>query len=102
VARAALEDLAEGCDVVLGVTHDARPYLIALPDVDSELAELVEGSFGGGVLTAFSERGLTLGMVRHERRLASAADARALAIDPMAPRELAALVRGSLPRPPDR
>jgi hypothetical protein len=102
VARAALEDLAAGCHVVLGVAHDARPYVIAIPDVDSELAELVEGSFGGGVLTAFAERGLTLGMVRHERRLASAADARALAIDPLAPPELAALVRGRLAGPADR
>jgi uncharacterized protein DUF2064 len=102
IARAALEDLAQGCDVVVGVAHDARPYVIAVPDVDSELAELVEGSFGGGVLTAFAERGLTLGMVRHERRLASAADARALAIDPVAPPELAALLRARLGEPLDR
>jgi hypothetical protein len=101
VADAALGDLAEGCDVVVGVAHDARPYVIAVPDIESELADLVGGSFGGGVLTAFAERGLTLGMVRHERRLSSAADARALAIDPLAPPELAALVRarlGGLPR----
>jgi glycosyltransferase A (GT-A) superfamily protein (DUF2064 family) len=93
IAAAALEDLGSGVDVVVGVTHDARPYLIGIPDVDSELAELVEGSFGGGVLAQFAERGLTLGMVRHERRLATAADARALAIDPMAPPDLVALVR---------
>ena len=96
VASAALEDLALGCDVVVGVAHDARPYLIAIADIESELAELVEGSFGGGVLTAFAERGLTLGMVRHERRLSSAADARALAIDPLAPPELVELLRPRL------
>jgi hypothetical protein len=54
------------------------------------------------VLGAFAERGVTLGMLRHERRLASAGDARALAIDPLAPRDLAALVRGRLREPPRR
>jgi hypothetical protein len=97
-ASAALDDLASGVDVVVGVTHDARPYLIGVPDVDSELAELVEGSFGGGVLSEFAERGLTLGMIRHERRLASAADARALALDPLTPPDLAALLGGVLSR----
>jgi glycosyltransferase A (GT-A) superfamily protein (DUF2064 family) len=96
VAAAALEDLASGVDLVVGVTHDARPYLIAVPDIDSELAERVEGSFGGGVLAEFAERGVTLGMVRHERRLASAADAQALAIDPLAPPDLARVLRGAL------
>jgi hypothetical protein len=101
-ARAALEDLASGVDVVVGVTHDARPYLIGLPNIDSAATELVEGSFGGGLLAAFAERGLTLGMVRHERRLATAADARALAIDPAAPPDLAALLRHRSPEARER
>ena len=63
---------------------------------------LVERSLDGGVLGAFAERGVTLGMLRHERRLASAADARALAIDPFAPPDLAALLRGRLREPPRR
>jgi hypothetical protein len=102
VARAALDDLAAGCDLAVGVAHDARPYMIAAPSADSELLELVDASFAGGVLTAFAERGLTLGMLRHERRLASAADARALAIDPLAPADLAALLRERLPGPRHR
>jgi hypothetical protein len=102
VARAALDDLAAGCDVAVGVTHDALPYVIAAPSVDSELLELVGASFRDGVLTAFAERGLTLGMLRHERRLATAADARALAIDPLAPVDLAGLLRERLPGPPHR
>jgi hypothetical protein len=102
VARAALDDLAAGCDVAVGVTHDARPYVIAAPSADSELLELVGASMREGVLTAFAGRGLTLGMLRHERRLASAADARALAIDPLAPADLAGLLRERLPEPPHR
>jgi len=102
VADAALGDLAAGCDVVLGVAHDARPYLIAIPDIESELAELVEGCFWNGVLGSLAELGLSLGMVRHERRLVSAADARALAIDPIAPADLAGFLRERLPGFRDR
>jgi glycosyltransferase A (GT-A) superfamily protein (DUF2064 family) len=93
VARDALGDLAAGCDVVVGAAHDARPYLLAVPRPEADLLHLVEGSFGSGVLATFADRGITLGMLRHERRLANAADARALAIDPLASRELVALVR---------
>ena len=102
LARAALEDLAAGCDIALGAAHDARPYLLAVPRPDPDLLALAERALDGGVLGAFAERGITLGMLRHERRLASAADARALAIDPLAPPELAALVRGRLREPPRR
>jgi hypothetical protein len=41
-------------------------------------------------------------MLRHERRLGSAADARALAVDPLAPADLAALLRARLPGPRHR
>jgi glycosyltransferase A (GT-A) superfamily protein (DUF2064 family) len=102
IARAALDDLAAGCDVAVGVAHDARPYIVALPRLDPALLEVVDASFAGGVLTAIAQRGLTLGMLRAERRLASVADARALALDPLAPADLAALVRESLPSPPRR
>ena len=102
LARAALEDLAAGCDLALGAAHDARPYILAVARPDPELLALVERSLDGGVLSAFAERGVTLGLLRHERRLASAGDARALAIDPLAPLDLVALVRGRLPEPPRR
>jgi len=102
LAVTALDDLAAGCDIVLGAAHDARPYILAVPRPDPALMALVERSLDGGVLGAFAERGVTLGMLRHERRLASAADARALAIDPVAPSDLAALVRGRLREPPRR
>jgi hypothetical protein len=98
LARDALADLAAGCDVVVGAAHDARPYIVAVPRLDTVLLAPVADTFGGGVLAAFAQRGVTLGMLRHERRLASAADARAFAIDPLAPPDLAALVRGPMPR----
>jgi hypothetical protein len=70
--------------------------------VHAEPLELLEVSSTGGLLTAFVDRSLTVGMLRHERRLASAADARALALDPLAPADLAVLVRERLPGPPRR
>jgi hypothetical protein len=102
LAAAALDDLARGVDVALGVAHDARPYLIAVPHVDQDLLEGVSGRFGGGPLAAFAERGLELGALRSERRLATEADARALALDPPAPPGFAALVPGGLRRRPSR
>jgi len=78
---------------VIGVAHDALPYLVALPRLDDALVELALAGFSGGILPAFAERGLTLGMLAHHRRLASAADARAFALDPLTPPDLAALLR---------
>jgi hypothetical protein len=102
LARDALEDLAAGCDIALGAAHDARPYILAVPRPDPELLAIAEGSLDRGMLGAFADRDVTLGMLRHERRLASASDARALAIDPLAPPDLVAMVRGRLRAPPRR
>jgi hypothetical protein len=41
----------------------------------------------------FADSGLTVGMLAHHRRLATAADARAFALDPLTPPDLAALLR---------
>jgi hypothetical protein len=93
IARTALDDLAACCDLAVGPAHDARPYLVAVPHADSPLLELVlEGFFAGGVLGTFADRGVTLGMLPAERRLVSAADARAFALDPLTPPDLAALL----------
>ena len=93
VARVALDDLAAGCDIVLGVAHDALPYLVAMPRPDDELIALAAPGFTGGVLQTFGDRGLTLGMLAHHRRLVTAGDARAFALDPLTPPDLAALLR---------
>lgn len=89
LAMTALADLDAGCALALGLTHDARPYLIALSALDDELIEIMEAGFGGGVLSAFSDTGRTIGLLRSERRLVSAADARAFALDPLTPADLA-------------
>jgi len=96
VARVALDDLAAGCDVVVGVAHDALPYLVALPRPDDALIELAAAGFTGGILPVFAERGVTLGMLAHHRRLASASDVRAFALDPLTPPDLAALLPGAV------
>jgi hypothetical protein len=92
IAQQALADLAAGCDVVIGVAHDALPYLVAVPRPDDDLVALAAVGFAGGVLQAFSDRGLTLGMLAHHRRLSTAADARAFALDPLTPPDIAALL----------
>lgn len=88
-AEAIASDLAGGAGLVVGSAHDARPYLVALPAVDGELLALVAGGFEA-LMAAANERGLELAMLRHERRLVTAADARALALDPLTPPALAA------------
>src|SRR5690242_10639874 len=50
VARQALADLASGCDVVIGVAHDALPYLVAVPRPEDDLIALAAEGFAGGVL----------------------------------------------------
>jgi glycosyltransferase A (GT-A) superfamily protein (DUF2064 family) len=99
LAEAVMGDLAAGCDVVLGAAHDARPYLVGLATLTPAGLALAGGAFEDGVLAAVARAqagspgdGL-LGLLRSERRLASAGDVRALALDPLAPPELAALVR---------
>ena len=82
-----LADLREGIDVVVGSGHDARAYLVALSHADPDLVELA-GAPLDELFAAAVERELALSMIRHERRLASADDARALALDPLAPPEL--------------
>ena len=91
-AHQALADLAAGVDVVIGVAHDALPYLVAVPRPDDDLIALAATGFAGGVLQTFSDRGLTLGMLAHHRRLATAADARAFALDPLTPPDIAELL----------
>lgn len=87
LAEAALADLADGAIVVLAPTADGSPYLVAVPSAAPEVLERVGRSFDGFA----DDPGLTesgVGMLRSERRLVSADDARAYAADPCADPEL--------------
>jgi len=94
LAEAALADLEHGAELAMAPATDGRPFLIALARPEPALvraaadglpdrqaaAELIGGEFG---------------LLRSERRLVSAGDARAFAADPLTPPELAALLRPS-------
>ncbi len=88
-ARAVLDDLAEGTALAVGSAHDALPYMVVLAAPHEELIERV-GDGWEALMAVAAERGLPIAMLRPERRLASPADARALALDPLAPAGLVA------------
>ena len=88
-ARATLDDLESGIGLVVGSAHDAQPYLVATGTCDATLIAAAGADFEE-LMALARGRGLTLAMIRHERRLANAADARALALDPLAPAALVA------------
>jgi glycosyltransferase A (GT-A) superfamily protein (DUF2064 family) len=98
LADAVRGDLADGCTAVVGAAHDSRPYVIALPRPTPAGLALAAGPLEGGAIAAAARAaeglpgGLLLGLLRSERRLTSAADARALALDPLVPAELAPLL----------
>jgi len=92
LAHAALADLAAGADVAVAPATDGRPFLIALATPDPELVH----EAASGVRDRRDAAALTggeLGLLRSERRLVTAGDARAFAADPLTPPGLAALLR---------
>ena len=97
-ARAALEDLAEGCDVCFGPAYDGGYYLVALAAPQPRLFDLPPDAWGGPRVFELSVQaaqaaGLSLGMLRGERDLDTPADVRAALADPDFPPEIAALLR---------
>ena len=94
-AAAALEDLAEGCDVAIGATLEGGWYLAGLREPRPELLAVAPAGWqrAGGfsvVLRRAAELGAEVGMLRHERALVTPADAAALLADPLLPAELRA------------
>jgi len=97
-AAAALDDLAAGCDVVLGPVFDGGVYLIGVARPIPALFALPERAWRGtelvsAAVTAAHEAGLTIGLLRAERALHRPADARAALADPLLPPELARVLR---------
>ena len=98
-ATAALDDLAAGCDLVIGPVVDGGWYLIGLARPIPELAELPADSWHTPDVMALATAaaraaGLEVGLLRPERRLVSAGDIRAALADPLTPDD----VRAVLPR----
>jgi len=95
LAEAALADLDEGSVVSFAPATDAHPYLIATPSPDPEITALA-GHSREAMFEAIAKRGGHAGMLRSERRLVSAADARAFAADPGLPLELGVLLAAGI------
>jgi uncharacterized protein len=91
-AAAALDDLAAGCDVVVGATLEGGWYLAGLREPRPELLSVAAGEAGGfeHVLRRASELGAAVGMLRHERLLRAPPDAAAMLADPLLPADLRA------------
>jgi rSAM/selenodomain-associated transferase 1 len=97
-AVAALDDLRDGVDVTVGPASDGGYYLIGLREPHPEVFALPTEKWGGSevfglTLAAVAQAGLTVGMLRAERDLDDETDARAFLADPLAPRDVVALLR---------
>lgn len=98
-AHAALDDLAAGCDVVLGPTLDGGFYLIGLNRPLPKLFALPEQAWRSPdamalALAAVRAAGLELGILRAERALHRPADLRAALADPLLSGEVARVISG--------
>jgi hypothetical protein len=97
-ASAALDDLAAGCDVVLGPVIDGGFYLVGLARPLPQLFALPERDWRGPDvmkvgLAAVTEAQLELGILRAERGLHRPGDVRAALADPCLPGDLARILR---------
>jgi hypothetical protein len=93
LAAAALADLAAGCALSFAPATDSNPYLLAFPAPRPELLALITApDRRRDVIFAEATKLGEVGLLRSERRVVTPADARALALDPLVPAELRALV----------
>lgn len=94
LALAALADLAHGAALAMAPATDGRPFLVALANPTPDLVRAAADGLPDRQ-SAADLIGGELGLLRSERRLVSAGDARAFAADPLTPPDLAALLRPS-------
>jgi len=89
-AQAALDDLREGCELVLGPAIDGGLYLLGLsrplPEVTAAVEEaLLNGAAVSMSAAAAASTGLEIGFLRAERALRTAYDVAAAMADPLTP-----------------
>jgi glycosyltransferase A (GT-A) superfamily protein (DUF2064 family) len=97
-ASGALEDLADGCDVVLGPVFDGGLYLVGVRRPAPALFGLPERSWRSPELisiavAAAQKSGLQIGLLRTERALLRPADVRSALADPLLAPELQRVLR---------
>jgi len=92
LAEAALADIAHGAQLAMAPATDGRPFLVALASPDPGLVRAAANGLPDRQAGAELAGG-EFGLLRSERRLVSAGDARAFAADPLTPPDLAALLR---------
>jgi uncharacterized protein len=95
---AAIGDLRDGCDVVLGPVIDGGLYLLGLGGPLPELFGLPEQVWRSPEVMAIGvaaarDAGLEVGILRAERALLRPADVRAALADPMLPGGIARILR---------
>lgn len=92
-ATGALDDLADGCDVVLGPVIDGGFYLIGISRPQPDLFGLPESVWRSSdamtlAIAAARDAGLEIGLLRAERGLQRPADVRAALADPLLPDQI--------------
>jgi hypothetical protein len=91
------DDLAHGCDLVVGPTLSGGWYMLALGPKAHQLAKQAGSGEAGSAARLLAaargiERGLSVGLLRAERDLVTSADLLAARVDPLIDRDLAALL----------